>query len=391
MNVLQIVAGLSTRGGGPSFAVVNASRALKAGGVDVRIISPDLAGTATDPIRGRLDESGMPPGAEELDILLCRSRPPARFAFSPSLRKVLRREVARADVIHVHGLYLYPQLATYLQATRLKVPYIVAPCGSLSPYTRRRGRARKAITDFAWQRRMLDSAAMIHYKSAAEAAGAADLKIAAPAYIAPNGIRSDDYERLPRGTAFRERHLGGRSGPVILTIGRIAPVKGLDILIEAFPRILARHPDALLAIAGPDDKQLIPSLRKLAQEKGVAYRVFFPGMLHGDEKLEALGAASVWALPSRMENFGNAMIEALSAGVPSVLSSAVDLGADLRAAGAAEVAPPTPESFARAVADLLDDEERRALLSERGREYAARFDWSQVALEHIKMYEQARS
>jgi glycosyltransferase involved in cell wall biosynthesis len=353
-------------------------------------VSPDLAGTATDPIRGRLDHSGMPAGAEELEIVLCRSRPPSRFAFAPSIGRVLRREVEAADVIHVHGLYLYPQLATYRQATRQKVPYIVAPCGSLSPYTRQRGRIRKAITDFTWQRPMLHKAAMIHYKSAAEAAGAADLKIKAPTYIAPNGIRSLDYQQLPDGERFRERYLDGRSGPLIVTIGRIAPVKGLDILIEAFRAILVRHPDAMLAIVGPDDKRLIPSLRALAAREGVMGRVVFPGELHGRELLEALGAATVWALPSRMENFGNAMVEALAAGVPCVVSSAVDLASDLQSAGAAEVAPPVVEPFANAVSNVLDDEPARSRLSELGRKFAMQFDWSEMALEHIKMYEHAR-
>jgi glycosyltransferase involved in cell wall biosynthesis len=146
----------------------------------------------------------------------------------------------------------------------------------------------------------------------------------------------------------------------------------------------------MVAIVGPDDKGLIPSLRALARREGVASRVVFPGELHGREMLEALGAANVWALPSRMENFGNAMVEALAAGVPCVVSSAVDLASDLQSAGAAEVAPPTAEAFANAISNLLDDEPARARLPVQGRKFAAQFDWSEMALEHIKMYEQAR-
>jgi glycosyltransferase involved in cell wall biosynthesis len=113
-------------------------------------------------------------------------------------------------------------------------------------------------------------------------------------------------------------------------------------------------------------------------------------MLHGLAKLEALGAATIWALPSRMENFGNAMIESLAAGVPTVVSSAVDLASDLRSAGAAEVADPTVDGFTRAITTLLGDGDALSRLSERGREFAAQFDWSEVALEHIRMYEAAR-
>jgi glycosyltransferase involved in cell wall biosynthesis len=370
-------------------AIVEASRALQRDGVSVRVVSTDLAGTANDPIGGRLSAAQLPPGAEELDILICRARPPRRVAFSPSLTWVLRREIKAADVVHVHALHLFPQLAAFLNSASLRVPYIVAPCGALAPYIRQRGRIRKGVTDRLWQRRMLDGAALIHFKSPGEAEGASDLGLTAPTWIVPNGIRCSEYESIADSGAFRERYFAGRTGPLVVTVGRIAHEKAPDVLVQAFGRVLERHPDALLALIGPDDQGRVASLVEIAESGGFADRVAFPGLLDGERKLEALAAADLFALPSRTENFGNAMLEAFAAGLPTVVSDAVGLAPELEAAGAARVVPPTVPAFADALGALLHDAALREGLSLRGREFARRYDWSAVAPRYRAMYEHA--
>ena len=105
------------------------------------------------------------------------------------------------------------------------------------------------------------------------------------------------------------------------------------------------RPTARLAIVGPDDEGLTPALRALAGREGVAESVVFTGMLRGDDKLDALAAADVWALPSHTENFGNAVVEALAAGRAAVISPAVNIAPEIAAAGAGVVAPLTRRSI----------------------------------------------
>ena len=170
-----------------------------------------------------------------------------------------------------------------------------------------------------------------------------------------------------------------------------AAKKGLDRLIRAFAIASRRFDGTRLVIAGPDDEGLRPQLEALARSEGVGERVVFPGMLHGPDRLAALAGADVWALASHTENFGIAVVEALAAGVPTLVSPAVNLAGEIERAGAGFVAEPEPEPFARALAYLLEDEGRRRSYSERGREFARRFDWDALAPRIVDMYERVAS
>src|SRR5207302_198290 len=98
-----------------------------------------------------------------------------------------------------------------------------------------------------------------------------------------------------------------------------------DTLIEAFARVRRRLGDVRLVVAGPDDEGLTPSLREKTVALGVAGDVEFVGLLNASGRLAALTNADVWVLPSKTENFGTSVIEAMAAGVPVVISPAVNL------------------------------------------------------------------
>jgi glycosyltransferase involved in cell wall biosynthesis len=109
-------------------------------------------------------------------------------------------------------------------------------------------------------------------------------------------------------------------------------------------------------------------------------------MLRGVELQSALSAATVWALPSKTENFGSSVVEALAAGVPVVVSPEVNLAPAIRAAEAGVVCDRTVSAFANSIASLLDSASLRADLGGRGREFAQAYDWTHVAPQLIKMY-----
>lgn len=394
MRVLHVVPQLSARIGGPAVSVVESSLALRALGIETAIISTDMTAAISSKAQGRAMMRDLPAGAETLDVRLYRAMAPRRWAFAPSMWRALDAAVPQFDVVHIHMLFTFPQMAAYLAARRHGVPYVVSPCGALDPHLRSRSRAIKAITDAAWQRSMLDNAAALHFKTEEEAALVAPLGYRAPAVVAPNGIDWASFRALPDAAtaAFRRQHALG-DAPVVLHLGRLSHKKGLDVLIDAFARVRLTlrpaHPEAMLVLAGPDDEGLTKALRAQASRLGVRDAVKFTGMLDGDAKRAALAAATVFALPSHTENFGVAVVEAMAAGLPAVFTPEVNLARAAAAEGAAIVRERSADAFAAEIAALLGDPVHRETVGERAREFARRYDWGDVALELAVMYERA--
>jgi glycosyltransferase involved in cell wall biosynthesis len=386
MRVLHVIPGLSARQGGPPAALTASCVALQQRGVETAIFTTDLAGPASSARVDRLVATDLPRGAENVDVRIFSARRPLRFAYAPGLYEALRREAHLYDLMHVHGLYLYPTLAAFRAARKQALPYVVSPRGTLDPALRHRSRRLKAINDLLWQRRMLDEAAVLHYTTSEEAALAGDLRFRAPAAIVPNGFDCSEFQLPGDAAGFRDRHLEGFRGQIVLSLGRISHKKGIDILIRALPAIAERLPDVRLVIAGPDDEGLMSQLCALASAEGVQHLVVFTGMLRENERLAAFAAASAWALPSKTENFGNVVVEAMAAGVPVVISPEVNLASEIAPARAGLVRERIPERFAEAITSLLEDDDLRSELVARGRAFASRFDFGEVGPLLIDMY-----
>ena len=384
MKVLHVVPGLSLRTGGPPAQIVDSALALREYGIETTVFSTDLPGPAGAAHSGETAE--LPPGADRLPVCLFPARPPYRLAYSPALGRALAAAVPEHDVVHIHSLFLFPQFAAYRAARAARVPYIVSQHGALDAYMRRRGRLRKWAFDVLWQRRMLERATALHVMSEGEAATIADVAPGVPRVVVPFGLDLGQYDSAPPAAEFRKRYLGNGDAPLVVNVGRLAEKKGLDVLVRAFGHVVRRVPDARLALVGPDDENLMGPLQGIAEAEGVASQVVFTGLLTGRDKLAALAAADVWALPSRSEAFPMAVLEALAMGCPAVITPAVNNAADVEAAGAALVVEPEPAPFGGALAELLADPERRAALRGRARAFVEDFDLPKVAPQWAAAY-----
>ena len=371
------------------MAVVEASVRLADLGVEPTIFTTDMALPQATKPRRTVDPSEFPAGAERLDVRVFPAQQPHRLAYSAALSRALVAEARRFDVIHIHMLFHLPARAASRRARSLGIPYVVSLAGSLDPKLRGRSRRVKAINDRLWQRGMLDNAALLHYKTAEEQRLCADLAFRAPGIVVPNGVDLAAFRAAAGGREFRARHLRGAQGAVIMNVGRIAYKKRLDRLIRAFAGLPPRSPAAVLAIVGPDDEGLGRGLMSLAESLGVADRVVLTGVVNGADRHAALAAADVWVLPSDTENFGNAVVEAMAAGVPIVITPGVNLAAKIDAAGAGLVCSTEPAAIATGIASILADARVAESLSAGGRAFAARYDWAIVAPQLRDMYERA--
>ena len=388
MRILHVLPSLAARTGGPAVTAVEMARVAALAGATTAVYATDLGAPAQASTRSSVRDSELVPGASEVEVRLFPAQPPRRYAYSPTLRRALRADVSAYDVVHIHSLFLYPQFAAAREAAAHRVPYIVCPHSALDPWLRPRGRLRKALVDRAWQKRMLECAAVLHFTAEEELRLAADVAPRRPHVVVPNGVRWRDFGDLPPASAFRTRFLGGRSNPIVLFFGRIAEKKGIDILVRAFAHLPADS-DAILVFVGPDDEGRRRNLEALADSLGIGDRVVFTGMLVGRDKLAALGAADVWALPSHTEGFSIALIEALAAGLPCVISPSVNIAPELADAEAAVVASLIPEVVGAALANLLAQPALRAELGRRARVFARQYDWEALSEVILGMYEGA--
>jgi glycosyltransferase involved in cell wall biosynthesis len=154
--------------------------------------------------------------------------------------------------------------------------------------------------------------------------------------------------------------------------------------VAALPAV----PGAELVVAGNDEEGLWPRLARQAAELGVAGRLRWIGPVAGADKAALLRGAALLVLPSRSENFGNVVLEAMAVGCPVVVTPEVGLAPAVAEAGAGRVVEGDPEPLAAALTELLADADGRSEMGRRGRAAAARFSWPAVAERMEEVYQE---
>jgi D-inositol-3-phosphate glycosyltransferase len=201
--------------------------------------------------------------------------------------------------------------------------------------------------------------------------------------VIPCGV---DLDRFHPGPARPRRRIRR-----IVSVGRLVPRKGFDILIRA----MAAIPDAeLLIVGGPEASKLSsdPEARRLstlAAEVGVSQRVRLCGSVSRVEMPEVLRSADVVACTPWYEPFGIVPVEAMACGVP-VLATAVGGMLDTVVDGMTGVLvpPKDPQACANALNSMLSDPARLAAWGAAGRQRAqARYSWDRIAADSEKMYQ----
>ena len=229
----------------------------------------------------------------------------------------LAAAVRESDVVHTYGLYNLVCPAAALLALRAGRPYVLEPLGMYTPRARKLWAKRVYNRLFtSWMSR---HAARVIATSPGEMAELAGLVDSRRLVLRRNGIDIDLYRTLPPAERFRTSHgiLDGER--VILYVGRISPIKNLELLVRAFEA--ASLEQARLVLVGPAlEPDYLQKLVDLIGELNLEGRVLLTGPLYGEDKLCALAAADLFVLPSLMESYGNAAAEAVAAGVPVLLT-----------------------------------------------------------------------
>ena len=172
----------------------------------------------------------------------------------------------------------------------------------------------------------------------------------------------------------------------VLFMGRLSRPRGIDVLFDAIPAVLARHPEARIVLAGvAETAAQEPRLRAEVARRGVAERVTFLGSLEGAERARAWASASVFVAPSRIEAFPLVIPEAMACGVPMVVSAVGAIPDFVRDGEDGFLVPPgDPAALADRIGRLLDDEPLRQRIAARLRERATREFDIEVAADRVR-------
>jgi glycosyltransferase involved in cell wall biosynthesis len=374
MRILHLIATLAPESGGTAQACLEMALAVAARGHQISIYTTDWGAPA------RPLPAGSGVAIETFPVQWPRAWKP-----SLGLARALYRDMPTFDVVHLHSLYLFHDWIGGDLAHKKGLPYILSPHGLLDPYIWRRSRARKRVTEVVYQNRVLRRAAAIHYTSDLERDISAPYAQGAPSRVVPLGVRLDGFENMPPADDFTRRFPATAGKRIVLFLSRVHEKKGLDLLIPAFAAARKNAPDLHLVIAGPDDGML-ERARSIARQHQVENAVTFTGMLMGADKLAAFSAASMFALTSYSENFGIAIVEAMAAGLPVIVSDQVNIHREIDGGGAI-VVPCEVGAITRAIESLAADPVRLDRMASEARGTARRlYDWRNVAVSLENLY-----
>lgn len=309
----------------------------------------------------------------------------ARLWSSQGRDPLLLARLRTTDVIHIHGLWEGHCALSGYWARRFSKAYVVSPHGMLEPWALRNKWWKKRPYWLLVERGNLRRAACLRALTHAEAEDFHRLRLEAPVVVVPNGV---EVPADISPTAFYEQYPVLRHRRLILYLGRLHYKKGLDLLCCAWARVCRDVPEAHLVLAGPDFERTRAELEALVGRLGIGERVTFTGMLSGSLKWGALAAAEVFVLPSRSEGLPVAVLEAMGAGKPVIVTRQCNLP-EVGQAGCGWMIEPEGGQLEAALTELLraDGSQARAMGAKGKQLVESRYNWRHVGRQMANVYD----
>ena len=373
VHILHVIGSLSPADGGPPEALRQLAKAYRDIGDTIEVVSLD------------------PPEAPYLRDVPCQAHAlgPAmlgRFRLSSSLLHWLRVNVSRFDGVVMQGIWTFPGIAVRLAARQAGLPYCVFAHGALDPWFNKKYPLKHLKKKLYWpiQYPILRDAAAVLFTTPMER----DLALTSfqpnrwNSMPIPYGVGEPVGDPSVQIETFYKKIPALRTRKYLLFLGRLHEKKGCDLLLGAFANLAGQYPNLDLVIAGPDQVGIQAKLEQIAAERGIADRVYWPGMLSGDLKWGALRAADAFVLPSHQENFGISVVESLAAGRPVLISNQVNIWPELQEERVALVDDDTLEGTERLLRNwlTLPDIERKAMAGRSQRCFVKRYSMKGTAL-----------
>ncbi len=380
MRVLHVIPSIAEISGGPGQAIAPLCEALQKQGTDVLLVTTNAELNGRLPINGK--EAVL---YKNVPTMVFPAQLGSSFKYSRPLSDWLDSNVSNFDVVHIHAVFNHACVAAARACRKHGVPYVVRPLGTLDPWSMKQKPLRKTLFWNLAGKRMLRDAAAVHYTALAEMKAVEESLGLNHGRVVPLGVdTAGDGENYEISRYFPQ--VAGH--PYVLVLSRLHSKKGLDVLLDSFVPLAkqAEFANWRLVIAGDGPQEYSAKLKQQVAANDATGLVVFTGWLEGVPKKAILQNASLLALPSRHENFGLCVVEALAVGVPVLISPDVNLAEDIQSANAGWIAAVDKESLQKALADAMRSPEERKTRGDAGKHFASRFAWPGVAAELTSLY-----
>jgi poly(glycerol-phosphate) alpha-glucosyltransferase len=377
MKIAFVTASVSRKAGGLFESVRRLAQTLRDSHCNMAVLAMEDEYTASDRAQWA-----------PLDLQTYPVRGPAQFGYAPRLGQAL---AAHADIelLNLHGIWMYPAVATSAWARRWSKPVVVHTHGMLDAWAVRHHRWRKLLAGWLYQNAQLRGASCLRALCAAEADAHRRYGLKNPVCVVPNGI--DLPGTAPTGAPPWQDVLE-RGRRVLLYLGRIHPKKGLSNLLHAWAALERDRPlltaDWALAVAGWDQDGHAAELRALARQLGIERAVAFVGPQFDAGKAACYAQADAFVLPSLSEGMPMVVLEAWAYGLPVLMTPPCNIPEGF-AAGAAVRVEPEPGDIARGLRELVEmSESQRQQMGRNGYNLVAeRFTWPIIAAQMEAVYQ----
>jgi len=382
------------RYGGPIYAVQGMTRELARQGHEVVVMTTNIDGPNV------LDVPlARPVSMDGVTVWYFPVEPPRWWCFSRALGRALQMQVKHFDLVIIHSIFLWPTAVAAFSCQRRGVPYVIRPAGALDPacLSKSYGSGRISLSSRAkkWLylntlgRLDLAGASAIHFMSQAEMEASRPLRLRPPGFVLPHGVECEQMEKESISLPLRARYPQIGDKKVVLFLSRLDPIKGLDRLIPALGDLALRRKDFAFVLAGMGNTAYEAEVAALVKEHLLQEQTVFLGLVHGSAKWALFRDADLFALSSYHENFGVAVVEAMAAGLPVIISDRVGICREVSRAGAGLVTGLEPKEIAAAVERLLADENLRQEMGRKGAILAReQFNLAKVVKDLVQVYGQ---
>jgi glycosyltransferase involved in cell wall biosynthesis len=288
--------------------------------------------------------------------------------------KGMLANLSKPDLVVLHQVYTFSTLLGYIYAKKYGIPYAVKPHGSLTKYHESDSKLIKTLAKWILISKILREADAIIVTCESERD---DLNLSFQAKTYQLGYGADvsqiayNASQRPTISSLNLR---------IVFSGRFDKKKNLPLVIQAMPQILNKYPDLILDIAGSGNTNEVKKLQSLISSLKLESSIQFHGWIDSSKMRDLFAGAKLLVLPSENENFAIVVAEALSAGVPCVVSKFVGTADIVAKHHAGEIIQElTPTSVADGILKVLQgDETKYREAAFEAVQYS--LDWSKIAL-----------